>query len=609
MVLSPNRASRSNRSLNSVVETLMATARSSLGSRARHTLAYAAGAGGHGVEQRARPRLQLAAGMRLREVPAMLLGGGPRGSEAAAHDGPRRSAGWLAVHRGGTARRHGRRIARDLTHAHIQRQGMRHDIRCRVPNRRLDFCRPWPESPPLFRRRQVNIHGLNPNSSRTGKAVTHDLRGAGKQPGREFLKLRFHPDRTVFVDPAAGLNINLFAGSQRHLENVPVSVHPHNAFVALHGKMVNEKPSPAHQHIGNAFYPREGVFDAAGGGEKLVFPHLDSFAAVQMDSENVSRAIAAESDLPRTAGFGHQDGHSRHHAPETAFQGLDADLRSGLLPKKNMVLEVHGDTPQLDTQYGNEFALDVIGHACKLFITRYGRLQNRNRHWLLLSGTRLTATIIMDRKDPKLQWRPQRFVPPIAHAPAADSVRSFAHAPDIRSGCSQGMDCRALFPYSLWRLDSSPAPESVKVGGRMRRESGPIPGPAVYSVQLERVQAAQPSSGTRKRKEGFDAEIPSRSDLHSRGVQGAGQDKPSGRKAAVAQAVKKLGGKLDAIYFCLGENDVILIVDLPDHVSAAAPGCSACASGMARTKTTALLTVDEADEALSKPVSYRAPGA
>jgi uncharacterized protein with GYD domain len=69
-----------------------------------------------------------------------------------------------------------------------------------------------------------------------------------------------------------------------------------------------------------------------------------------------------------------------------------------------------------------------------------------------------------------------------------------------------------------------------------------------------------------------------------------------------------VGGKLDAIYYCLGEYDVILIVDMPDHVSAAALGSAACASGMTRTKTTVLLTVDEADEALSKPIAYRAPG-
>jgi len=93
------------------------------------------------------------------------------------------------------------------------------------------------------------------------------------------------------------------------------------------------------------------------------------------------------------------------------------------------------------------------------------------------------------------------------------------------------------------------------------------------------------------------------------GVKGLIKDKASGRKAALTQAVKKLGGKLDAMYFCLGENDVIVIADVPDHVSAAALGLAASASGLVRTKTTVLLTVAEADEALSKTVSYRAPGA
>lgn len=93
------------------------------------------------------------------------------------------------------------------------------------------------------------------------------------------------------------------------------------------------------------------------------------------------------------------------------------------------------------------------------------------------------------------------------------------------------------------------------------------------------------------------------------GYKGLVKDKASGRKAAVSQAVKKLGGKLEAMYYSLGDNDAILIVDLPDHVSAAALGSAACGSGMTRTKTTVLLTIDEADEALAKQVVYRAPGA
>ncbi|HEY4361128.1 MAG TPA: GYD domain-containing protein [Bryobacteraceae bacterium] len=93
------------------------------------------------------------------------------------------------------------------------------------------------------------------------------------------------------------------------------------------------------------------------------------------------------------------------------------------------------------------------------------------------------------------------------------------------------------------------------------------------------------------------------------GHKGLAKDKGSGRKAAITQAVKKLGGKLEAMYFCLGEFDVVLICEMPDHLSAMAIGNAACATGLARTKTTMLLTVAEADEALGKTVAYRAPGA
>jgi uncharacterized protein with GYD domain len=92
------------------------------------------------------------------------------------------------------------------------------------------------------------------------------------------------------------------------------------------------------------------------------------------------------------------------------------------------------------------------------------------------------------------------------------------------------------------------------------------------------------------------------------GFKGLLKDQGSGRRKAVTQALEKLGGKLEAIYFCLGENDVILIADLPDHISAAALGSAACGSGTVRTKTTVLLTVEEADKAFSTNVSFRAAG-
>ena len=92
------------------------------------------------------------------------------------------------------------------------------------------------------------------------------------------------------------------------------------------------------------------------------------------------------------------------------------------------------------------------------------------------------------------------------------------------------------------------------------------------------------------------------------GLKGLQKDKASGRKAAVSAAAEAAGGKLDAIYYCLGQDDVIVIVDLPDTVAATALSVTASASGLVHTKTTALLTVEEADRALAKSISYRPPG-
>jgi len=92
------------------------------------------------------------------------------------------------------------------------------------------------------------------------------------------------------------------------------------------------------------------------------------------------------------------------------------------------------------------------------------------------------------------------------------------------------------------------------------------------------------------------------------GMKGLMKDKAAGRTAVVKKAVASVGGKLEALYWALGEDDVVSIVDLPDAESAAALSMTFCASGVARTKTTRLLTADEVDMALGKTVKYTAPG-
>jgi len=93
------------------------------------------------------------------------------------------------------------------------------------------------------------------------------------------------------------------------------------------------------------------------------------------------------------------------------------------------------------------------------------------------------------------------------------------------------------------------------------------------------------------------------------GFRGLQKDKASGRRDAVVKAVQGLAGKVEAFYFAMGKRDVVVIVELPDAVSAAALSLAVSSSGLVRTATTALLGVEEIDRALARKLSWRAPGA
>lgn len=93
------------------------------------------------------------------------------------------------------------------------------------------------------------------------------------------------------------------------------------------------------------------------------------------------------------------------------------------------------------------------------------------------------------------------------------------------------------------------------------------------------------------------------------GIQGIKKEGGSSRADLVGKMLADLGGSLEAFYFAFGEDDVVLIADLPDHITAAAIGITVGAAGGATTKTTVLLTPEEIDAASHKSVAYRAPGA
>jgi len=87
--------------------------------------------------------------------------------------------------------------------------------------------------------------------------------------------------------------------------------------------------------------------------------------------------------------------------------------------------------------------------------------------------------------------------------------------------------------------------------------------------------------------------------------------KPEDRAAAIRPVVEKLGGKLEGIWFCFGEYDVVGISELPDNVSAAAFAFAVSQGGKVKAlKTTPLMTGDEAVKAMKKAAGagYRPPG-
>ncbi len=90
-----------------------------------------------------------------------------------------------------------------------------------------------------------------------------------------------------------------------------------------------------------------------------------------------------------------------------------------------------------------------------------------------------------------------------------------------------------------------------------------------------------------------------------KGVQSAGG---TSRRDAVAQVAESVGGQLESFYFAFGELDAYVIVDLPDHESAAAVALTVSAAGGARVRTVVLLTPGEVDAAAKRSVDYRPPG-
>jgi uncharacterized protein with GYD domain len=97
--------------------------------------------------------------------------------------------------------------------------------------------------------------------------------------------------------------------------------------------------------------------------------------------------------------------------------------------------------------------------------------------------------------------------------------------------------------------------------------------------------------------------------LSPEGVAGLRAEGGTARRAEVQKAIEALGGTMETFYFVFGDDDVVVICDLPDNETAAAFAMETTASGRVSTSTSVLLTPEEMDRTRDKKSGWRAPGA
>lgn len=92
------------------------------------------------------------------------------------------------------------------------------------------------------------------------------------------------------------------------------------------------------------------------------------------------------------------------------------------------------------------------------------------------------------------------------------------------------------------------------------------------------------------------------------GLKGLLREGGTSRIDAANKLFGSLGGTLECFYFAFGAEDLVVICDLPNNVSALAYSLAINNSGLARGRVTVLVTPEEVDAAVKLTPSYRAPG-
>ena len=100
-----------------------------------------------------------------------------------------------------------------------------------------------------------------------------------------------------------------------------------------------------------------------------------------------------------------------------------------------------------------------------------------------------------------------------------------------------------------------------------------------------------------------------RTEYTKAGLEGLLREGGTGRREALRQTIEGTGGSLEGFYYAFGDDDLLLIADLPDNTAATAVSLNIGAAGALDVAVTVLISPETIDEAVKKNVSYRVPGA
>jgi uncharacterized protein with GYD domain len=99
-----------------------------------------------------------------------------------------------------------------------------------------------------------------------------------------------------------------------------------------------------------------------------------------------------------------------------------------------------------------------------------------------------------------------------------------------------------------------------------------------------------------------------RGSYSGQGWKGLMEEGGSKRREAAEESIKGMGGRLEAFYYAFGDDDFVIIADLPSNVDASALSLTANASGAVKSRMTVLITPEEIDQATKERVKFRPPG-